>query len=279
MSDAEPIHIALPSHLSVADRSLAVRYLLTPRSLTPEERLRGLEVFDALGASAVTTSGQTQTFAAFYRAQVENKHVVTFFNHLLKTEDPEAVGNQLVTEVWHRIISDLRTMGVQSTGDVGQQCLVVFCGYWWQSFGKGYVREVAVYRDLERSGVEFAAHDLRQGQARFSPHDVTVLGFRGDVKTSTYFLHAARSYPLVNDFYLVRIYDASRRTWLDIAMVKRGMWRVIDGDTRPCELEDVAQSLPTPVLLKARDETLVVITYADWKQRVLRVQAQRKGKA
>jgi len=52
---------------------------------------------------------------------------------------------------------------------------------------------------------------------------------------------------------------------------------VLDGDTILCELDDVASLLPTPLRLIARDEVLVVITYAEWKQRVLRVQAQRKG--
>ncbi len=107
-------------------------------------------------------------------------------------------------------------------------------------------------------------------------YDLTVLGFCGDVKTSTYFLHVARSYPLVNDFYLVRIYDVVQRMWLDIAMLKPTMWMVIDGDTMLCELDDVASLLPTPLQLIARDEVLVVITYAEWKQRILRVQAQQK---
>jgi len=144
----------------------------------------------------------------FYRAQIEDKHADMFLDQLLNADNPEAVGGQLLQETWQRVVSNLQSIGVQLAGDIGQQCLVAFCGYWWQSFGKGYIREVAVFRDLERSGIQVAAHDLRQRQERFSPHDLTVLGFRGDAKTSTYFLHAARSYPLAGDFYLVRIYTA-----------------------------------------------------------------------
>ena len=131
------------------------------------------------------------------------------------------------------------------------------------------------FRDLKHSGIEFVAHDLTKRDERFSPYDLTVLGFRGDVKTSTYFLHAARSYPLTNDFYLVRIYDMVRRMWLDIAMLKPTMWMVLDGDTMLCELDDVASLLPAPLQLIVRDEVLVVITYAEWKQRVLRLQVER----
>jgi hypothetical protein len=276
LSDTEHNQITLALNVSEEDRALAVRYLLTPRSLTPEERIRALEVFDGLGASTLAVGGRTETFVRFYRAQIEDKHADMFLDQLLNADNPEAVGGQLLQETWQRVVSNLQSIGVQLAGDIGQQCLVAFCGYWWQSFGKGYIREVAVFRDLERSGIRFAAHDLRQRQERFSPHDLTVLGFRGDVKTSTYFLHVARSYPLANDFYLVRIYDPARRRWLGIALMKPAVWQRIDGDITPCELDQVTQLLPTPLQLVTRDEPLIVITYEDWKQRVLRAQAQAK---
>jgi len=272
LKNTRPIQIALHARLSDAGRTLAIRYLLMPRSLLPEERLRALEVFDELGASTITVRGQTKTFAAFYRTEIEDKYAASFLHQLLTAHSPEATGHQLLRDAWQHIVNALRTMDVQLVGDIEQQCLVTFCGYWWGSLGKGYIQEVVVFRDLEHSGIEFVAHDLRRRNERFSPYDLTVLGFHGDVKTSTYFLHAARSYPLMNDFYLVRIYNVVRRVWPDIAMLKPTVWRVLDGDTMPCELDDVASLLPTPLQLIARDEVLIVITYAEWKQRVLRVQ-------
>jgi hypothetical protein len=233
LRNVKPIQTTLDSRLSDVDRALAVRHLLTPRSLTPYERLRALEVFDELGASTIMVGRQRKTFVAFYRTQVEYKYASQFLNQLLTADAPEAIGYQLLRETWQHIVSDLRTMGVQLAGDIGQQCLVAFCGYWWQSFGKGYIREVAVFRDLECSGIEFVAHDLTKRDEQFSPYDLTVLGFRGDVKTSDYFLHVARSYPLTNDFYLVRIYDVAQRIWMDIAMLKPTMWLALDGETTP----------------------------------------------
>jgi hypothetical protein len=203
MDKVEPIRISLASRLSDADRILAVRYLFSPRSLSPEERIRALDVFDGLGSSTITMSKRTETFAAFYRTHVEDKYAAILLDQLLETDNPEATGNQLLRETWQQIINNLQAIGLEVTGDIGQQCLITFCGYWWQSFGKGYIREVAVFRDLERSGIQFTAHDLRQRQERFSPYDLIVSGFRGDVKNSTYFLHVARSFPLTNDFYLV----------------------------------------------------------------------------
>jgi len=70
LRNVTPIQIALDSRLSDTARTLAVRYLLTPRSLAPYERLRALKVFDELGASTITVGGRTKTFVAFYRTQV-----------------------------------------------------------------------------------------------------------------------------------------------------------------------------------------------------------------
>jgi len=275
-NDSEPIRIVLALRLSERDRALAVRYLLTPRSLSPKERISALDVFDELGASHIIIGKNTETFAAFYRTQVEKKYADIFLEQLLGTDNPEKTGTQLARETWQQILRDLQTWGLDLAGGIEQQCFIVFCGYWWQSFSKGYIREVAVFQELERSGIQFTAHNLRQRQERFSSHDLIVHGFRGDVKTSAYFLHVARSFPLTNDFYLVRLYDPARRSWLDVVMMKPAMWQALDGDTTPCELDEVAQLLPMPLLLMARDEALTVITYEEWKQRIMRLQVQKQ---
>jgi hypothetical protein len=106
-----------------------------------------------------------------------------------------------------------------------------------------------------------------------------VSGFRGDIKTSTYFLHIARSYPLANDFYVIRLYDPVAHEWLDVVMLKPHMWQELDGDTQVCELSHAAELLPGPLQIAARDTVLVVITYADWKQRVLQLQAEEPANA
>jgi hypothetical protein len=85
LRNAKSIQIALDSRLSDSDRGLAVRYLLQPRTLTPNERLRALRVFDELGGSTITVDAQTQTFSAFYRAQIEAQYADAFLDQLLAT--------------------------------------------------------------------------------------------------------------------------------------------------------------------------------------------------
>ena len=76
---------------------------------------------------------------------------------------------------------------------------------------KGYAFEVEIFRDLERSGLRFQAHDLLDPAARRSPHDLFISDFRGDVKTSVYFLLKASGERVSSDFFITRVWLPSRR--------------------------------------------------------------------
>jgi hypothetical protein len=65
------------------------------------------------------------------------------------------------------------------------------------AFARGYALEVEIFRDLEASGVQFAAHDLSDRHQRFSSSDLTISKIAGDIKTSVYFVQAAM--PLTPD--------------------------------------------------------------------------------
>lgn len=276
MSESEQIQIRLNPRLTPEDRELAARYVTPLRSITSQEWPRALTAFDLLGASTLIIEGREQKFAAFYTEHVEDKYAAAFVDEIMRAVDAQTVGTQCIRDIGRQVEQDLATLGVHRTGGIEQQCLIAFCIYWWASFSKGYLREVVIFRDLQDAGIEFVAHDLRSRQERFSPHDLTVLGFRGDVKSSTYFLHTARSYPLMNDFYIARIYDTVQRQWCNIVLVKPVMWAVIDGETTPRKVDDVPRMLPQPTQIETREEALVVITYDDWKQRVLQVQTKQK---
>jgi len=70
-----------------------------------------------------------------------------------------------------------------------------------------------MFRDLEASAIEFDAHDIRVRAERLSPYDLVVLEQLGDIKHTTYFLHAARAPRLRCDFYITRLYDSRRRRY------------------------------------------------------------------
>jgi hypothetical protein len=69
---------------------------------------------------------------------------------------------------------------------------LAYCLYFWESFAAGYAFEVEIFRDLSASGIRFKAHDIRTRRSRLSPYDLEIMGLRGDVKTSFYFLYVGR---------------------------------------------------------------------------------------
>jgi hypothetical protein len=141
------------------------------------------------------------------------------------------------------------------------------------------VFEVKVFRDLTESSVHFTAHDVTDAAARRSPYDLTglELGLRGDVKHSTYFLNAETLADLRCDFFITRAFDAARREWFPVAVLTLPAWTRLDGDTQPTTLSRLTAHLPQPSLVYVGETPMVVITYDDWKARVLARQTHEEG--
>jgi hypothetical protein len=268
--------IRLPAQMTDEQRRLMVRYARLPRSVTRAEWAPALAAFDLLHAGRVTLGRGTMTFQTFYLHHIDAEHATPFIEETLGAADVEAEGIRLTAEYWHRIQTTLEKLGVVGES-VELRALLAYCLYWWQSFGKGYVREVVTFRDLERSGIAFHAHDLRDPTQRRSVYDLEVLGRRGDVKSSTYFLLTARAFPLRCDFYVVRLWDEKRNQWLDLVLLKPDAWRELNGEPTPCAWQDVARVLPQLAQVELRGQTLVVAPYAHWKARVLSKQSREGG--
>ena len=130
--------------------------------------------------------------------------------------------------------------------------------------------------DLESSHIDFAMHDLLRGSERYSQADLIVLDLMGDIKTSTYFLQLQPRGPLLNDFYITRLYDKGRIRTL-VVFQKPHAWRRIGGEaTVPGDLNNVLDLLPQPVQLEQSELTLVVVEYEDGKEMVRHVQAAER---
>lgn len=271
--------IVLIADLTAAQRGLLVRYAVRPRSLRPDEWREALAAFDVMGNSTLTVDGGTRRFSAFYDEFVDDRYAATFIETLQGLADVESDGLTLISDFAGKVLADLEQAGVRLMGSVGERCLIAFCYYWWTSFGKGYVREVAVFRDLTATGIAFDAHDLTDKRQRFLPYDLMVSEWRGDIKTTTYFLHTRRSFPLANDFYIVGLFDETTRRKLDIVMMKPAVWDRLDGEPLRCELREITRHFPQPTQVTVRDEVLIVVEYEEWKRRVLQFQQQTKGKS
>lgn len=84
-----------------------------------------------------------------------------------------------------RILRELTKLGWFDPRTKAPRFPLAYCLFWCYSFTKGYAFEVEIFTNLKRSGVAFNAHDLFVREGRFSEFNPFILGFCGDIKTST----------------------------------------------------------------------------------------------
>lgn len=270
------IDVLLPTRLNDKHRDVISTYLQRGYSLRRTEWRHVIDAFDILKNAAVLTVGGILPFPVIYRQQIEERFADAFIGKLYEAEQPQREGVALWAAVARQILPILRDAGLFRQDASATHLLLAYCLYWWRSFTHGYALEIAIQRDLQRSGVQFEAHDLRQRQERLSPYDIAVLGFKGDIKTSVYFLQAARSRDIAHDFIITQIQDHERTRTL-VVFIRAEMWRVIDGDTLLVLLEDLVDTLPQAALIEHEGLQLTVIDYNSWKERVrLRQQIKRE---
>ncbi|MFQ6044180.1 MAG: hypothetical protein ACE5PV_25275 [Candidatus Poribacteria bacterium] len=233
-----------------------------------------MKAIDLLGSSGLEYQGRWYTFTSFYSRFIDKVYATSFLRDLVNLDDVAATGTALLQSYSSRILSTLEDFGVTEAITRGERCLLSFCIYWWTSFGKGYIREVIIFRDLEQSRIHFVAHDLTAEYARFAPHNLIISGMRGDVKTSTYFLHTARVLAQQNDFYITRLYDAKRRQWLDVVFMTPQTWRIINGETIESTLEHLPEILPSATHIRVGRNQFVVIGYEYWKRKIKAMQVE-----
>lgn len=265
---AAPLSIELPSDFGVTHEQAVSDYLAN--------RLRGRDAWalafaavDLLEQAVLVTDTSRASFRSVYREVVDRPLADAYIDELLALSDIQAESPLLWARYARRIVQDVAERGWRRSEVPETRLLLAYLLYWWGAFARGYALEVEVFRDLELSGVAFAAHDLRDRQHRFSPSDLTVLGMAGDIKTSVYFVQAATA--LLHDFYIVRLMVKEQEYTL-VTMLQPEAWDQINGDAVPGDLTTLAQQLPAPVAITHRGRHLIVLDYNEWKRRVLRMQ-------
>lgn len=233
-------------------------------------------VVDLLKNSVAITATGVLPFPALYRQHVEEPYAKAFIERLYASETIEPTATALWADVARRIATDLTAAGLYAPDLTGTRLLLAYCLYWWRSFTLGYALEIEVQKDLQQAGIEFAAHNLLRRDERLSPYDIRVLGFKGDIKTSLYFLQAARSQTLPHDFYITKL-SGPQGARIMVVFVQQGMWKVINGETVLALLEEIAATLPQAARIRHRGLELTVIDYETWKEKVQRQQKKRKS--
>jgi hypothetical protein len=271
------ITIALPPDFTRSQQQVIHRYLTNPAPLQGDEWLQLIQAMDILRKARVVSTDNAETFAALYDRLVDAVYSNGAIQQLLALSEPEREGEALRATISRSIVADLRTRELWRPDAPDTQLLVAFCLYWWQAFVRGYAFEIAIYRDLTANGIAFTSHDLHERAARLSGFDLEIMGYRGDIKTSTYFVLARRSEMLAHDFYITRMYQTARQSWQRVVWLKPGFWRGLNGAPTPVAYENIWQVLPGVAEIVLRGRKFVVVPYDDWKNRII-VRQKRKVK-
>lgn len=256
------ISIELPETFDTTHEQAVIAYL-TDRVAGAPAWARVFTAFDLLEAAVLVVEEKRLSFRAVYTLLVDRPLADAYLADLLALQDVYQESPALQARYARMIGQSLADRGWRRPET---RLLYAYLLYWWGSFARGYALEVEIFRDLDASGVQFLAHDLRDPHARYSLSDLTVSGLAGDIKTSTYFVQAAA--PLAHDFYIVRL-AIKGAVYTLVVMLQPDAWKKINGDTTPGTLDTLRDHIPAPVAIRHRGHTLVVLRYDSWKQRML----------
>jgi hypothetical protein len=269
------IGIDLTPSLTAEQQALVLRYLGEAERFSLDQWVTLLEAFTNLSRSRVRLDEEALTFQAFYDRFIDQSYSDRFVADLIGEPDLAVRASAIQARYAREIYRQLRAEPLALDATVVSRCLLAYCLYWWASFARGCAFELEIIRDLQAAGIRLATHDLRVREERFTPSDLTLLGMTGDIKSSTYFLYVARSFPLTCDFYITQLYDSARRSYRRIVILAEEAWHRINGETVSTDLAGTARLLPRVVGVTFLGYHLVVVDYAVWKQKVLHRQAER----
>ena len=169
-----------------------------------------------------------------------------------------------------QIVQWMQQQGFYQKGQAESRWLLIFCLYWWSAFALGYAFEVEIFRDLQAAGVEFFGHDITNREERLSPFDLTVMGLRGDVKYSTWFLTVENARTEGLDFFITQLYDENGAHWLRVVLLTPVARQLIGGVTVPASSAE-----PLPALPSAIAAQLALVRYDEWKACVRTLQTPK----
>lgn len=262
----------LPANFTDRHQQIARRFVQGEK-FAQHERVLLMETFDLLHDAEIISTDSRQRFATVYEQIIEARLADQYLRSLQHAQNIAGVAEELRAQGSRQIMPALQTAELLDPNEPISFYLLAYCLYWWYAFAHGYAFEIEVLRDLAVAGIRYVAHNVLDSSARRSPFDLSVLGFRGDIKTSTYFLSAVRTSDLLHDFYILRFSERKDKLW--IVFLKEPFWVLIDAEKRTMRtvtLAELVTMLPGAFVLRLQAKTLIVVDYESWKRLVLAVQ-------
>lgn len=269
--------ILLPTAFQDLHRRCVLAWVQRGHEFRRHEWQIAIRAFDLLKEAAVMTPKGIFPFSNVYRRHIERPYADAFIQTLLEADEVEKAGINVWAKIARRIPSILRQAGLTSAHEPETRLLEAHCLYWWYSFTRGYIFEVEILQDLERSGIQFKAHSLTSRSGRLSAWDLEVLGFRGDIKRSLLFLQTRRGRHLPYAFYIVRLSQTKTSRTL-VVMMRPVMWNTIDGNTVLTNLDHLPAILPYTARISLDNIDIIVADYDIWKGLVYQLQSDENKK-
>lgn len=260
--------IWLPDTFTIHHQKTVLKHLEEgPWTLSRPQWRWALEGFGLLHDALVDTPSGWLRFTSLYESQIEVAFADRYLVDLLALSD---VANESIP-LWARYARAIsawwhRTGWPQRLGIDGQ-LLLAYLLFWWRSFATGYAFEVQIFHDLKTSKIDFTPHNIRSRVGRRSYHDLEVLGWYGDIKTSLYFLTIGRSPGMRHDFYISQ-FRQQKRVRIMVVLMQPAAWKQINGDAKPMTWAAITAQAPTVASVLHQGRKIVLIEYSEWKARV-----------
>lgn len=270
-------NVILPPDITMEHRLVVDRYIHSINMQTSDEWVVVVDVFNRLRfAVVIRLDGRAYTFAQIYEEFVDTRYATPFIKALYQLDILRSSSTRLWAHSAQQIVTHLKNAGLYDAGNhPASRFLLAYCLYWWQSFCKGYTFEIEIFQDLKNSGLRFEAHNLLDPAARLSPYDLLMSDFRGDIKTSTYFLQKVSRQRVSNDFFITKMWLPSQRSRILVVFLQELTWDEIDGETLFTQLTTLETVLPNPARIAYHSGELVVSEYIFWKQKMREYQISR----
>lgn len=271
------ITIELAPGLTAQDRAALKQYLADPFRLSDAEWQRVRSAIDLLARSTIVFSERHYAFQQFYTVFINGTYARPYLRQLAESDALERDGPQFQAATARKILAWLRLNSLTPAAIPGAEYLTIYCLYRWASFGRGYLFERIVIRDLQTAGIRLVAHAPERGRERYTASDLSIHGIGdGDIKSSLYFLDDLADPRAV--FYITRLYNAESHAVQQVVFMTPQGWQQVDGEPRLAAIAQAPRYFPLPVQVEAAGRTWIVVEYGVWKERVLRWQTRRRAK-
>ncbi len=247
---------------------LALTAYLTNSLSSPEQWRTLFMAIDLLDKAQIVEFGDTFTFRQSYTKYVDIPLADSYIHELLALKNIERDSPSL----WARYARRINQLWRERFAEFSSaRLLLVYWLYWWHSFARGYAFELEIFRDLDKSGVMFRAHDLTKRQERFSFGDLKVGDLLGDIKTSLYFVQLKNV--TNHDFYIVRLF-LGKHSYTVVVLLRMAVWPLFNGDTIVGDWDTLRKNLSLPVKIETKTVNFVALSFGEWKRRVKRWQGE-----